>query len=299
MDIIAIGAASWWIMGHAIANGDDSFRNSGVNGVFGTSGFGYINAATVGKPGFGGQAEWFFGLSFAATSATIVSGAIAERCNMIPYFLLACLLTSFVYPVVAHVAWHESGRLSAYRDERLAFGCGLLDFAGGGVVHLTGGVAALAAAWSVGPRDNKYTSRGDPVPMRQQSVVLQVLGTLTLWLGWFAFNGGSVLSASRARHRGPLLFYYDPLRVREDAFIQPRRRHRRNDLTLRRPASARASSSTRRSGASIPRPPATASWRASSRSRQAARRRTRSARCSRASWPGRSTARPRTLWNTN
>ena len=117
---------------------------------------------------------------------------------MIPYFLLACLLTSFVYPVVAHVAWHESGRLSAYRDERLAFGCGLLDFAGGGVVHLTGGVAALAAAWSVGPRDNKYTSRGDPVPMRQQSVVLQVLGTLTLWLGWFAFNGGSVLSASRA-----------------------------------------------------------------------------------------------------
>ena len=105
-------------MGHAIANGDDSFRNSGVNGVFGTSGFGYINAATVGNPGFGGQAEWFFGLSFAATSATIVSGAIAERCNMIPYFLLACLLTSFVYPVVAHVAWHESGRLSAYRDER-------------------------------------------------------------------------------------------------------------------------------------------------------------------------------------
>ena len=195
---IAIGAASWWIVGHAIANGDDSFRNSGMNGVFGTSGFGYINAATVGKPGFGGQAEWFFGLSFAATSATIVSGAIAERCNMIPYFLLACLLTSFVYPVVAHVAWHESGRLSAYRDERLAFGCGLLDFAGGGVVHLTGGVAALAAAWSVGPRDNKYTSRGDPVPMRQQSVVLQVLGTLTLWLGWFAFNGGSVLSASRA-----------------------------------------------------------------------------------------------------
>ena len=195
---IAIGAASWWIVGHAIANGDDGFRNSGVNGVFGTSGFGYINAATVGKPGFGGQAEWFFGLSFAATSATIVSGAIAERCNMIPYFLLACLLTSFVYPVVAHVAWHESGRLSAYRDERLAFGCGLLDFAGGGVVHLTGGVAALAAAWSVGPRDNKYTSRGDPVPMRQQSVVLQVLGTLTLWLGWFAFNGGSVLSASRA-----------------------------------------------------------------------------------------------------
>ena len=112
---IAIGAASWWIVGHAIANGDDSFRNSGMNGVFGTSGFGYINAATVGKPGFGGQAEWFFGLSFAATSATIVSGAIAERCNMIPYFLLACLLTSFVYPVVAHVAWHESGRLSAYR----------------------------------------------------------------------------------------------------------------------------------------------------------------------------------------
>ena len=66
------------------------------------------------------------------------------------------------------------------------------------MVHLTGGVAAIAAAWSVGPRDNKYTSRGDPVPMRQQSVVLQVLGTLTLWLGWFAFNGGSVLSASRA-----------------------------------------------------------------------------------------------------
>ena len=64
---IAIGATSWWIMGHAIANGDDSFANSGVNGVFGTSGFGYINAATVGKPGFGGQAEWFFGLSFLNT----------------------------------------------------------------------------------------------------------------------------------------------------------------------------------------------------------------------------------------
>ena len=152
---IAIGATSWWIMGHAIANGDDSFANSGVNGVFGTSGFGYIDAATVGKRRFGGQAEWFFGLSFAATSATIVSGAIAERCNMIPYFLLACLLTSFVYPVVAHVAWHESGRLSAYRDERLAFGCGLLDFAGGGVVHLTGGVAALAAAGNLEAKSGK------------------------------------------------------------------------------------------------------------------------------------------------
>ena len=73
---IAIGAASWWIVGHAIANGDDSFRNSGMNGVFGTSGFGYIDAATVGKRRFGGQAEWFFGLSFAATSATIVSGCV-------------------------------------------------------------------------------------------------------------------------------------------------------------------------------------------------------------------------------
>ena len=76
---IGIGAVSWWIVGHAIANGDDSFANSGVNGVFGTSGFGYINAATVGKPGFGGQAEWFFGLSFAATSATIVPAMLSSQ----------------------------------------------------------------------------------------------------------------------------------------------------------------------------------------------------------------------------
>jgi len=196
---VAIGAVSWWSVGYALAQGSDSFGDTGVNGVAGTSGFFYAgdqDTARFGK--LHGQAFWFFQLSFAATSATIVSGAIAERCKMVAYLMIGALITAIIYPIVAHVAWTSHGRLSPYRHSRLLFDCGVIDFAGSGVVHITGGCAALIAAYAVGPRAGRFNSRGEPVPMRQQSVVLQVLGTLTLWIGWFYFNAVSTLSADRA-----------------------------------------------------------------------------------------------------
>ncbi|EGB08101.1 putative ammonium transporter [Aureococcus anophagefferens] len=196
---IAIGTISWWALGYALATGADAFSDTGRNGVVGTSGFFYLgNRDTTYDGKLADQASWFFALSFANTSATIVSGAIAERCKLSAYFLISCAVTSLIYPVAAHVAWDDNGRMSPYREKRLAFGCGLIDFAGSGVVHMTGGLSALVAAYFIGARNGRYTSMGNPVPMRQQSVVLQTLGTLTLWIGWFYFNAVSTLSSDRA-----------------------------------------------------------------------------------------------------
>jgi Amt family ammonium transporter len=137
---------------------------------------------------------WLFQWAFAATAATIVSGAVAERVTFGCYIAYSIILTAFIYPVVVHSGWSGNGWASAWREEDLLFGCGVTDFAGSGVVHLTGAVAALVAAIVVGPRIGRFEEKGLKMP--QQSVIFQTLGTLILWFGWYGFNGVSTLALS-------------------------------------------------------------------------------------------------------
>jgi len=130
---------------------------------------------------------FFFQFAFAATAATIVAGTVAERCKMSAYLCYSLFLTGFVYPVVVHSIWSTSGFLSAFADEPWK-GVGNVDFAGSGVVHMTGGLTALIAAIVLGPRQGRfYDTEGNvldtPGDFPPHSVALQVLGTFVLWFG--------------------------------------------------------------------------------------------------------------------
>lgn len=121
---------------------------------------------------------WLFQFAFAATSATIVAGTLAERCQMTAYLCYSLALTGFVYPVVAHSIWSPQGFLTAHSVEPL-WGVGVVDFAGSTVVHLTGGFTALIATYLLGPRRGRfYDARGKlletPNPMPGHSAALQV-----------------------------------------------------------------------------------------------------------------------------
>lgn len=186
-----IGAVCWWLLGYGFAFGESAGRFIGTDG-FALKGPQFESEDGTLTNGYN-YAFWFFQYAFAATAATIVSGAVAERVSFNAYLVYSVVLTSFVYPVVVHWGW-AGGWASAFAGENLLFGCGLLDFAGSGVVHMTGGLAALAAAYIVGPRTGRFNSDGSVNVLPEQSSVLQTLGTLILWVGWYFFNGASTLA---------------------------------------------------------------------------------------------------------
>ncbi|GMI10309.1 hypothetical protein TrVE_jg4462 [Triparma verrucosa] len=174
----SIGALCWWILGFGIAAG----TSNSTAGFIGTDSF-MLDVPMSGKSG------WLFQWAFAATAATIVSGAVAERVTFGCYIVYSIVLTSFIYPVVVHWGWN-GGWGGAWRSTDLLFGCGVTDFAGSGVVHLTGAVAALVGAIIIGPRIGRFD---EGIKLPQQSVIFQTLGTLILWMGWYGFNGCSTL----------------------------------------------------------------------------------------------------------
>ncbi|MGB2241114.1 MAG: ammonium transporter, partial [Candidatus Puniceispirillaceae bacterium] len=135
-----------------------------------------ISYATTGS-------DYFFQLMFCAATASIVSGALAERIKLWPFLLFTLILTAIIYPVQA--SWKWGG---GFLDEM-----GFLDFAGSTVVHSVGGWAALAGALILGPRIGKYKD-GKVVPMPGANLPIATLGVFILWLGWFGFNGGSQLA---------------------------------------------------------------------------------------------------------
>jgi ammonium transporter, Amt family len=142
---------------------------------------------------------FFFQWAFAATSATIVSGSVAERTSFYAYLAYAFFLTGFVYPVVSHWVW-QTGDNAGWLNT-IFNGKGALDFAGCTVVHMVGGFAGLAGAVIVGPRLGRFDSEGKVVPLPGHSATLATLGTFLLWFGWYGFNPGSALGVSGGLHR--------------------------------------------------------------------------------------------------
>ena len=134
--------------------------------------------------GYSDAADFFFQVVFVATAMSIVSGAVAERMRLVPFFIFAVVMTGFIYPVQGYWKW-GGGWLDAI---------GYTDFAGSGVVHLCGASAALAAVLILGARAGKYGSDGSVTVMRGSNIPIAALGAFILWLGWFGFNGGSQLA---------------------------------------------------------------------------------------------------------
>jgi ammonium transporter, Amt family len=166
----ACGASvAFFVVGYALAYGG-SDPTSPQKTFIGTTNFFLIDVTDY--------AFWMFQYAFSAASATIVAGTLAERCQMIAYLCYSVMLTGWVYPVIAHAIWNPNGFLSAHSVEPL-WGVGMVDFAGSGVVHITGGVTALFATLILGPRRGRFhdeTGRRLEVPrdFPGHSVALQV-----------------------------------------------------------------------------------------------------------------------------
>ena len=171
---ISIGGIVYFAVGYAIMFGDSA------GGFIGTSGFALSGVEDI--------AFFVFQAMFAATCATIISGAVAERTNIMAYMALVVVMTAVIYPVVGHWIWQGDGWLTAL---------GFTDFAGSTVVHLTGAVGALVVAAMVGPRVGKY-AKGVVNVIPGHSIPLGALGVFILWLGWYGFNGASTLAADPA-----------------------------------------------------------------------------------------------------
>ena len=146
------------------------------------------DAAAVVDSGYSVMSDWFFQMVFVATTASIVSGALAERVKMWPFFCFTLFLSAIIYPVVGAWTW-GGGWLSDL---------GFQDFAGSTIVHGTGGWAALAGVLVVGPRLGKFKRDGSVKPTPPSNVVVVTLGVFILWFGWFGFNGGSQLALGSA-----------------------------------------------------------------------------------------------------
>ena len=164
---ICVGSLTYWLVGYSLMYGETS------NGWFFWSGL---------MQGEG--ADLFFQTMFAATAATIVSGAIAGRTKYSTYVIFSVVMTALIYPIAGGWQWQGSGWLTEL---------GFIDFAGSSIVHSVGGWAALVAAIMVGPRIGKFVD-GKVFSIPGHNQILATLGVFILWLGWFGFNGGSQLA---------------------------------------------------------------------------------------------------------
>ena len=185
VSIIAIGILTYTLCGFNLMYPGD------FNGYFGFSGFGISAPAGVaGLIEYANGAytyftDFIFQAMFAATAATIVSGAVAERIKLSSFLIFSTIYVAFVYPIVGSWTW-GAGWLA---DKNFH------DFAGSTLVHSVGGWAALIGAYTLGPRLGKYGKNGNIKPILGHNMPLAAIGVFLLWFGWYGFNGGSVLSA--------------------------------------------------------------------------------------------------------
>ena len=191
--VFAVSSLGFLVLGWGLMFGDGN-GFIGLNGLFMASGA--DNSPAVGDAyqgvysaiswaGVPFWAKFFFQLVFCGTAATIVSGAVAERVKYISFIVFSFVLTMVIYPIVGHWIW-GGGFLASI---------GMLDFAGGTVVHSVGGWAALAGVLMLGPRVGKFTRDGKIHPIPGHNMSLATIGAFVLWLGWFGFNPGSTMAA--------------------------------------------------------------------------------------------------------
>jgi Amt family ammonium transporter len=171
------GSILFWCFGYTLMFGDD------MNGFLGTGDF-FLNDNSV--DGITAKSSLMFQTVFAATAATIVSGAIAERTKFLTYVIVSVIITALIYPISGHWIWGD-GWLSEM---------GFHDFAGSTVVHSVGAWIGLAGAVIVGPRLGKYGKDGKSKAIPGHNISFAALGVFILWFGWFGFNGGSQLAIS-------------------------------------------------------------------------------------------------------
>lgn len=170
---IAVGSLAFWFVGYSLMYGGDA-----------GGGFIHWGGFTFSQ----GAADLFFQTVFAATAATIVSGAIAGRTKYTTYAIFSIIMTAIIYPIAGGWEWN-----GGWLNNTDIMPAEFIDFAGSSIVHSVGGWAALVAAWMVGPRIGKFLN-GKPIEMHGHNQMYATLGVFILWLGWFGFNGGSQLA---------------------------------------------------------------------------------------------------------
>ena len=175
--LYAIAGLVFWLCGYNLAYG---IPEGGFIGSF----IPWSDSSSL-ATGYSDGSDWFFQMVFCATTISIVSGALAERIKIWPFFFFAAILAGIIYPIEMGWQW-GGGFLSSI---------GFSDFAGSTLVHSAGGSAALAGAILLGPRLNRFNGQAKPMePFAASSIPLATLGVFVLWLGWFGFNGGSQLA---------------------------------------------------------------------------------------------------------
>ena len=181
--LFSIAGIMFWLVGYNLAYGIPE------GGYIGTI-IPWSDSSAI-ETGYSDGSDWYFQMVFCATTVSIVSGAMAERIKLWPFFLFAAILAGILYPIV--MGWQWGGGWLAE--------LGFSDFAGSTLVHSTGGAAALAGAIIIGPRLGRFTKSGTPAPIKPfaaSSIPLVTVGVFILWLGWFGFNGGSQLAMGTA-----------------------------------------------------------------------------------------------------
>ena len=168
----SVGSITYWAFGFALAYG-----GSTLGGFVAYGDLFFFNDNSR-------ASAWFFQVVFAATAATIVSGAIAGRVKFTSYLIYTPFITGLIYPIVTHWVWNPDGWLAKL---------GYFDFAGSGVVHLLGGACALAGVIVIGPRIGRFSRDGRSRQIPGHSITLGALGVFILWFGWYGFNAGSTL----------------------------------------------------------------------------------------------------------
>ena len=187
--LYSIASVMYMLMGYSIMYPGEAVSAwwPGIDGILGSADNEAADViASGGDTYYSGLSDFFFQVVFVATAMSIVSGAVAERMKLWAFLLFAVVMTGFIYPLQGYWKWG-----GGFLDQK-----GFLDFAGSGVVHLTGACAALAGVILLGARKGKYSKEGKVIAIPGANLPLATLGTFILWLGWFGFNGGSELMVS-------------------------------------------------------------------------------------------------------
>ena len=190
--LFSISCIMYLVVGYSIMYGGEIFL-TGIEGGDTLVKDALASSAENGFDGdsvYAGPSDFFFQVVFVATAMSIVSGAVAERMRLWPFLAFAVVMTAVIYPLEGSWTWGGNAVFGLYS---LGDDFGFSDFAGSGIVHMAGAAAALAGVLLLGARKGKYTEDGRVVPIPGANLPLATLGTFILWMGWFGFNGGSVL----------------------------------------------------------------------------------------------------------